>query len=200
VHWLHGCRAACRSKVNGAYCDVLLSKHFLLVICHTANYLYTFRQDSAPARRAPETFQLLWQWHKTTDFITPDTYITRWFKIKKPIKTFNNLFTLVKYFSVKLCKFVGDSYPHISTNFGRFILILHQMALILPRVYIVFTLSNFDYLPRNENAVYHLHRHLKPSMFSSPTKRTFVWIHPSVTRITLCGLVDIKLTLNLIDC
>jgi len=45
---------------------------------------------------------------------------------------------------VKFWKFVGNSYPHTSTNFGVFILILHQMALIFPRVPVVFTLSSFE--------------------------------------------------------
>ena len=48
---------------------------------------------------------------------------------------------------MKFCRFVGNSYQHISTNFCRFILILHQMTLIFPRVPIVFTLSSFDYSP-----------------------------------------------------
>ena len=34
---------------------------------------------------------------------------------------------------MKFCKFVGNSYPHISKKNCRFILILHQMALIFPR-------------------------------------------------------------------
>ena len=41
-------------------------------------------------------------------------------------------------------QFVGNSYPHICTNVCRFILIFHQMALIFPRVPIVFTLSSFE--------------------------------------------------------
>jgi len=42
-----------------------------------------------------------------------------------PPKTFGNIFTSVKSFCVKFCKFVGNSYPYISTNFCRFILIFH---------------------------------------------------------------------------
>jgi len=62
-------------------------------------------------------------------------------------KTFRNIFTSVKSFCMKFCKFVGNSYPHISTNLCRFILVFHQMALIFPRVLIVFTLSSFEYSP-----------------------------------------------------
>ena len=56
-----------------------------------------------------------------------------------PKKTFWNIFNSVKSFCVKFCKFVGNSYPHISANFCTFILIFHQMALIFPRVPVVFT-------------------------------------------------------------
>jgi len=64
-----------------------------------------------------------------------------------PPKTFRNIFTSVKSFCMKFCKFVGNSYPHVSTNFCRFILIFRQMALIFPRLPIVFTLSSFEYSP-----------------------------------------------------
>ena len=55
---------------------------------------------------------------------------TGWFK-----KTFNNIFGSVKSFCMKLCTVVGNSFRHISTNFRRFILIFHQMALILYHEY-----------------------------------------------------------------
>ena len=66
------------------------------------------------------------------------------FRKKQPPKTFWNIFTLVKSFCVKFCRFVGNSYPHVCANFCRFILIFHQMALIFPRVPIVFTFSSFE--------------------------------------------------------
>jgi len=65
-------------------------------------------------------------------------------KVASP-KTFKNIFTSVKSFCVKFYIFFGNSYPIISTNFCKFILIFHQMALIFPRVAIVFTLSSFEY-------------------------------------------------------
>jgi len=64
------------------------------------------------------------------------------------IKLFKNIFTLVKSFCMKFCRFIANSYPHISTNFCGFILIFHQMALIFQRVPIIFTLSSFEYSPR----------------------------------------------------
>jgi len=40
---------------------------------------------------------------------------------------------------VKFCPFVANLYPHMSTNFGRFILILNKMALIFLGILIVLT-------------------------------------------------------------
>ena len=45
---------------------------------------------------------------------------------KSSSKTFWNIFTSVKSFCMKFCKFAGSSYPHILTNFCRFILIFRQ--------------------------------------------------------------------------
>ena len=50
-----------------------------------------------------------------------------------PLKLFWNIFTSVESFCVKFCKF-HNSYPHTSTIFCRFTLIVHQIALIFPRV------------------------------------------------------------------
>ena len=44
---------------------------------------------------------------------------------------------------MKLCQFVASLYPHVLTNFGRFILILKEMALIFLEVLIIFTVSSF---------------------------------------------------------
>ena len=66
-------------------------------------------------------------------------------KVAPPKKTFCNIFSSVKSFCVKFSKFVGNSYPHISANFCTFILIFHQIALIFPRVLVVFTASSFEY-------------------------------------------------------
>jgi len=78
-------------------------------------------------------------------FIKSVERTTRCFKKVARPKTFRNIFAPVKYFCVKFSTFVGNSYPHISTNFCRFILIFHRTASIFPRVPIVFTLSSFEY-------------------------------------------------------
>jgi len=64
---------------------------------------------------------------------------------KQPFKTFWNIFTSVKFFCVKFCQFVGNSYPHVPANLCTFSLILNQMALIFSWVPFVFTASSFEY-------------------------------------------------------
>ena len=56
--------------MNGQYCRDLLSDQLLPAIRHTAGDVYTFQQDSAPARRAREIIGLLQR--ETPEFITPD--------------------------------------------------------------------------------------------------------------------------------
>jgi len=89
--------------------------------------------------------------------------ITGCFKKKvAPLKLFG-IFALWLSICMKFCRFVWNSQPHISTNFCRFILIVHQMALIFPRVPIVFTLSKFwvwPIHPENENAASRKWRHI----------------------------------------
>ena len=74
----------------------------------------------------------------------PVSSIYRVFQKSSPLKLFG-ISTSVKSFCMTFCKFVGNSYPHISANFCTFILIFHQMALIFLWVPIVFTVSRFEY-------------------------------------------------------
>ena len=62
-----------------------------------------------------------------------------------PLKLFANIFTQVKYISVKFCQLVVSSYLHIFTNFGRFTLIFNKMALIFLGVPIVFNVFSFKF-------------------------------------------------------
>ena len=50
-----------------------------------------------------------------------------------PPKTFCNIFTQVKYISVKFCQYVASLHLHIPANFGQFILIFTKIALIFAR-------------------------------------------------------------------
>ena len=66
-------------------------------------------------------------------------------KKSSPPKTFCDIFTQVKYISVKFCQHVVSSYLHTFTNFGRFILIFNKMALIFLGVPIVFNIFSFKF-------------------------------------------------------
>jgi len=90
-------------------------------------------------------------WHTCSNNSWTDGYKIQYMVFQKssppPLKTYRNIFTSVKSFCVKFCNFVDNSCPHVSTNVCRFILIFHQMALIFPRVPMVFVLSSFEYSP-----------------------------------------------------
>jgi len=62
-----------------------------------------------------------------------------------PLKLFCDIFTQVKFFSVKFCQHVASSYLHISADFSRFILIFNKMALIFLGVPIVFNFFSFKF-------------------------------------------------------
>ena len=63
-----------------------------------------------------------------------------------PPKTFCNIFIYIdKYISVKFCHFIVSIYPHMLASFGRFNLIFNKMALIFLGVFIVFTVSSFEF-------------------------------------------------------
>jgi len=62
-----------------------------------------------------------------------------------PLKTFCNIFTQVKYISMKFCQYVASLYLHILTSFGRFILIFNKMALIFLQVPIIFNVFSFKF-------------------------------------------------------
>jgi len=47
-------------------------------------------------------------------------------------------------FCIKFCTFIGNLYPHMSTDFRLFIFTFNEMALILLRAPIIFTVSSFD--------------------------------------------------------
>jgi len=61
-----------------------------------------------------------------------------------PLKLFGIFSLLFGLFVWKFANF-GNSYPHISANFCRFICIFHKTALIFSRLPIVFSLSSFDF-------------------------------------------------------
>ena len=64
---------------------------------------------------------------------------------KQSHKTFCNIFTQVKYISVKFFHYVASLYLHIFTSFGRYTSIFNKMALIFLEVPIVFNVSSFKF-------------------------------------------------------
>jgi len=63
-----------------------------------------------------------------------------------PPTTFDDIFAWAESFYIKFCTFIGSLYAHtrISTDFRLFILTFNEMALILLRPPIIFTVSSFD--------------------------------------------------------
>ena len=124
-------------KVNVAVGVKIHEKRFQY--CNISEYILEYLTEinintyDEPQKQFP-SFLLLWY-----------NYSIRVYESSPPPpKTFWNIFTSVDSFCVKLNKFVGSSYSHISTNFYGFILTFHQMALICPRVPMVFTPSSFE--------------------------------------------------------
>jgi len=71
-------------------------------------------------------------------------WCTGWVKKSRPLTTFDHIFAQVESFCIKFCTFIGSLYPHMSTDFHLFILTFNEMALILLRAPIIFTVSSFD--------------------------------------------------------
>ena len=67
-----------------------------------------------------------------------------------PPKTFDDIFALVESFCIKFCTFISNLYPHMSTDFRLFIFTFNEMALILLRASIIFTVSSFNILFSNQ--------------------------------------------------
>ena len=100
----------------------------------------TVRKDtlSAVTQRCSVTVaQSRWQ--------TVPHHCTLWVKKVAPTKTFCNIFTQVKYISMKFCQYVASLYLHMCTSFGRFILIFNKIALIFVGVAIVFNVFRFKF-------------------------------------------------------
>jgi len=69
---------------------------------------------------------------------------TGWVKKSNPPTTFDNIFAWAESFCIKFCTFNVNLYPHMSTDFRLFIFTFNEMALILLRAPIIFTVSSFD--------------------------------------------------------
>ena len=81
--------------------------------------------------------------------VSPLKSIYRVFQKSSPLKLLGIFALRLNLFCVKFCKFVCSLYPHIFTNFCRFIIIFHLIALIFHE-YPSFLLCQVlrDYAPR----------------------------------------------------
>jgi len=61
-----------------------------------------------------------------------------------PPTTFDDIFAWAESVCIKFCTFIGNSYPHMCTNFRLFIFTFNEMALILLREPVIFTVSSFN--------------------------------------------------------
>jgi len=61
-----------------------------------------------------------------------------------PPTTFDDIFAWAESFCIKFCTFIGNLYPHMSTDFSLFIFTFNEMVLILLRAPIIFTVSSFN--------------------------------------------------------
>jgi len=76
-------------------------------------------------------------------------------KSRRPT-SFIDIFAWAQSFCIKFCTFIGNIYPRMCTNFRSFILTFSEMALILSRAPIIFTVSSLDCSSGNDNAEYQL--------------------------------------------
>ena len=61
-----------------------------------------------------------------------------------PLTTFDDIFAWAESFCIKFSTFIGNLYPHVSTDFHLFIFAFNEMALILLRAPIIFMVSSFN--------------------------------------------------------
>jgi len=73
-----------------------------------------------------------------------------------PPTTFNDIFAWAASFCITFCTFIRNLYPYMCTDFRLFILTCNEMALILSRSPIIFTVSSSDCSAGNKCAEFQL--------------------------------------------
>jgi len=84
------------------------------------------------------------------------TYIQSESKKSRPPTTFNDIFAWTESFCIKFYTLIGSLYPRMCTDFRLFILTFNELALILSRAPIIFTVSSLDCSAGNKNAEFQL--------------------------------------------
>ena len=77
-------------------------------------------------------------------------------KKSRPPATFNDIFAWAESFCIKFYTLIGNLYSRTCTDFRLFILTFNEMALILSRSPIIFTVSSLDCSAWNKNAEFQL--------------------------------------------
>ena len=77
-------------------------------------------------------------------------------KKSRPPMTFNDIFASAQSFCIKFYTLIGNLYPRICTDFRLFILTFNEIALILLRAPVIFTVSSLDCSAGNKNAEFQL--------------------------------------------
>jgi len=100
--------------------------------------------------------------------------------------TFDDIFAWAESFCIKFCTFIGNLYPRMCTDFRLFIFTFNEMALILSRAPIIFTVSSLDCSVGNKNAEYQLKRKWRYWPVVSNRLQTFLTklISPFMIRVT----------------
>jgi len=83
-------------------------------------------------------------------------YIQGESKKSRPPTTFNDIFAWAESSCIKFYILIGNLYPRVCTDFRLFILTFNEMALILSRSPITFTVSSLDCSAGNKNAEFQL--------------------------------------------
>jgi len=109
-----------RSKIGGRDTNALGSKMYSTT-CTALNPLLLFVQFE--------------QW----------IHSTRWVQKSTPTPTtLYDIFALAECFCMKLCTFIGNLHPHMSTNVRSFFFTCNKMAFISLRDSVICTVSSFD--------------------------------------------------------
>ena len=86
-----------------------------------------------------------WLKFNEVNHFSPESFTYSVSQKSSHLKTFCNIFSQVKYISVKFCQCVASLDLHKFTNFGRFILIFNKTALIFLGVPIIFNFFSFKF-------------------------------------------------------
>ena len=95
-------------------------------------------------------------YYEICDVVITADYIQGESKKSRPPTTFNDIFAWTESFCIKFYTLIGNLYPRMCTDFRLFTLTCNEMALILSRSPIIFTVSSLDCSAGNKKAEFQL--------------------------------------------